>query len=65
MATDKHHEIDKAVSREIMDSLKGRVVQEVCEECRGDGRTPDWDGDCVTSASCGYCGGTGTIRRQY
>ncbi len=67
MTEDRYHDLDKVVSAEVLSSLKGQVIPEVCPVCRGegkDGEPGDEPGTGYTWA-CENCGGSGTINRQY
>ena len=54
----KYEQIDKAISKKIMNQVKGQVIESRCQECYGSGKYTD-------NSTCKHCGGKGSYNIQY
>lgn len=58
MSRDKFEETDKAVTKEIMDYFKGKIVNMICPDCSGSGHDAEYE-------TCENCKGDGCYDVQY
>ena len=50
MKAEDYHELDKQISKEIMLEFKGKIIESVCPDCKGQG--------------CEYCN-NGVVEIEY
>jgi len=62
----KFYKLDKAVSKQVMAEMKGKIFEHICPYCKGERyyECYNQDGSC-THIPCEDCNGAGTIKIEY